>query len=157
MQEINYTTYKKPSDYIKFENGDNTIVIVSKGYFRKLHGMKTVRGYIPLGECVGVGCKYCAEGSEPKTKFTWIAFLPKTKEVKIMDAGTMIGNQICEIARDKGIDPNGYQFSVTKSGAGLKTQYTVSLQSKIQLSESDTQLIEYAKKYLVKKHFTDNK
>jgi len=153
MQEINYQTYVKPSDYVKFSPGVNRIVVVSKGYLRKLHSMKTSRGFINLGECKGAGCEHCAKGTEPKTKFTWIVLMPVNKEVRIMDAGTMIGDQICNIAKEKAIDPNGYEFTVQKAGTGLKTEYTVTLGGKAVLTPQDQELVEYGKKFLVNKHF----
>jgi hypothetical protein len=150
MQKINYETYKKPSDFIRFDQGDTTIRIVSSGAIGLFHGTKMRGRFMNLGECKGEGCPHCAT-NEPKMKWKWLVLDVKVDDVRLMDAGPMIGNQICEIAKLSG-DPQEYSLTVTKTGEGLKTQYQVNKGeiSKIELSSKNV----LKKKFLINKYFT---
>ncbi|PWT73657.1 MAG: hypothetical protein C5B59_12750 [Bacteroidetes bacterium] len=153
MKQINYGTYQKPSDYMKFDQGDNVIRIVSVGAFVKRHGMRTAGGYIPLGDCTEKpDCKFCNEGNKAKQKWFWIAYSKTRKEVKMLDAGPQIGDAICTIARNVGKDPREFDLIVTRKGDGLKTRYSVEKGGEEPIPEAEVAGIESMKKYLVHKY-----
>lgn len=153
MKQIDYKTYTKPSDFVKFGEGRTVIQIISNGILVKKHGMKTAQRYVPLGICTEKpDCQYCKDGNEPKMKWSWIVCLPDSKEVKLLDAGVMIGNQICEIAKVQG-DPQEYELVITRSGTGRQTKYTVSKGDKCKLNPIDLKLFEPQKMFLKNKYF----
>jgi len=124
MKKIEYKGYKKPSDYAKFNVGNNRIRVVSSGAMGFSHGMKTARGWIPLGLCSGDNCEHCNKGNDAKRFWRWIVYDFDTKDVKILDAGVMIGNAICELASLEG-DPQEYDLIINRVGEKLKTKYSV--------------------------------
>lgn len=154
MHKIDYKTYTKPSDFVRFLAGETKLVIVSGGGMVKKHGMKTAKGYIPLGDCTErPDCEFCLKGNEPKLKWIWIVFNQKDRQVKILDVGPMIGDAICKQAQEKGIDPNGYEIIINRVGTGRTTQYTTNIGAKIDLNPADLAFIEPAKNFLIKKYF----
>lgn len=154
MKRIDYKTYTKPSDFVRFLAGETKLVIVSGGGMVKKHGMKTAKGYIPLGDCTETPeCEFCLKGNEPKLKWVWIVFNQKDRQVKVLDVGPMIGDAICKEAQEKGIDPNGYEVIINRSGTGRSTSYITNLGVKVTLTPTDLAFIEPAKKFLVKKYF----
>ncbi len=154
MHKIDYKTYTKPSDFVRFLDGETKLVIVSGGGMVKKHGMKTAHGYVPMGDCTETPeCPQCLKGNEPKQKWIWIVFNQKDRQVRVLDVGPMIGDAICKQAQEKGIDPNGYEVIINRSGTGRTTQYITNLSAKITLTSADTAFIEPAKRFLIKKYF----
>lgn len=155
LHKINYASYKTPSDFVKFGQGDNKVIIVSGGGMTKKHGMKTARGYIPMGDCTEQpDCPQCLKGNEPKTKWVWIAYLPTEHQVKLLDVGKTIGDSICKIAQEKKLeDLTGYEFNIVREGTMLNTKYEVLFISKATLSDDETKFIAPFKTFLVKKYF----
>lgn len=155
MHKIDYTNYKKPTDFVHFEQGDTTIRIISSGGMVKKHSMKTGNGFIPLGNCTETpDCKYCLNGNEPKLKWIWIAYVRATKEVKILDVGAMIGDGICKLAQSKGKDPQEFDIVVNKTGEKLKTKYEVRAIEAPMLTKEELALISHIKQFLIRKYFT---
>lgn len=158
MKKIDYSSYKKPSDYISFLEGDTKFVIVSNGYFIKRHGMKTANGYIPMPDCTELPtCPQCLKGNEPKQKWTWIVYSKIDQRVYILDAGPMIGNQICEMAQKGGYDPINREVTINKVGEKLRTKYFVKSMTPINLTADEQNFIKPAKDFLVKKYFEISK
>jgi len=154
MEKINYTEYKKPSDYLKFEQGENIVRVLSGGGMYLKHSLKTGKTFIPLGECEGDGCKHCAKGNVPKQTWIWIGINRTTKKIGIMETGAMIGNAVCEIAKQEGKDPQEFDLSITKSGLGLKTKYDVWKNSKsTDLTPEEEKIVKQNKQYLISKRF----
>lgn len=126
MQKINYAEYQKPSDYMKFEQGDNRIRIISEGFMGLQHGLRTARGWVNLGECTGKDCEHCLKGNVPKRFWKWIVADRSIEEVRLLDAGIMIGDQICNIA--KGLQGQlKRDLIVNRVGNDRQTKYTVKL------------------------------
>lgn len=154
MQKINYSTYKKPTDFARFEQGDTTIRIISSGGLKKEHGMKTGRGYVPLGDCTETPeCKQCLSGNESKLKWIWIAYIRPTKEVKILSVGAMVGDGICKLAQEKGKDPQDFDIAINKTGTGRSTKYSVRATEGKPLTSDEQKLTTNTKKFLIKKYF----
>lgn len=151
---IDYKTYKKPTDFLRFEQGDTTIRIISKGALGKRHGMKTANGYVPLGLCTeSTDCEQCLKGNEPKRTWRWVAIEVGEKEPKVLDAGPMLGNEICNLASEHG-DPQEYDIVVNKSGFKLKTKYTAKKSSvDMTITPDEKDAFKSLKAFLVKKYF----
>ncbi len=152
MKKIDYTNYKQPSDFMKFELGENKIRIVSTGVIGFQHVMKTANRFINLGICSEDDtCENCQKGYEPKRVWKWIILDHADNRVKILDAGPMLGNQICEIASVEG-DPQEYDILITRIGEKLRTEYVASKGSTERLSEEVQKNLEFSKKRLVSKY-----
>ena len=156
MHKINYASYKTPSDFVRFEQGDNKVIIISGGGMVKKHGMMTARGYVPMGDCTEKpDCPQCLKGNEAKLKWIWIAYLPTDKQVRVLDVGKSIGDAICKIAQEKGLeDLTGYQFNIIRTGINKETKYQVVFVSKVNLSDEEVAFIEPYKKFLINKYFS---
>ncbi len=153
MKQIDYETYKKPSDFIRFNEGDTRLVIISNGYLQKKHGMKTANGYIPLPDCTELpDCPQCLKGNEPKQKWVWLAYVPAEKKVGILDAGAMIGDSICKQAQKMG-GALLKEVKINRVGEMLKTKYVATLGAKVELTKDELDFIEPFKKFLVNKYF----
>jgi hypothetical protein len=152
MKKIDYTNYKKPSDFMSFSEGENRIRIVSTGVIGFQHVMKTANRFVNLGLCTEDStCEHCAKGYEPKRVWKWIVLDYSDMRIKILDAGPMLGNQICEIASISG-DPEAYDIKVTRSGQKLQTEYTALKGQEGELPEEIKNNLEFSKKRLVNKY-----
>lgn len=157
MKTIQYANYKKPSDFMSFIEGQNTIRIVSSGVIGFQHGMRTANRFINLGVCSeDENCENCKKGYEPKRVWKWIIMDYADSRVKILDAGPMLGNQICEIASVSG-DPQEYDLLITRVGQKLKTEYTVKKGEAKALPDEITKNLEFAKKRLITKYLKNAK
>lgn len=156
MKVIDYQKYEKPSDFVKFHEGKNIIQIVSKGILVKRHGMKTAQRYIPLGVCTEDDtCQFCKDGNEPKLKWSWLVYLPETNQIRLLDAGVMIGDQICQLAKSS--DPQTYEIIITRTGAGRQTKYQVAKGGAANLTPQIRGMIEPTKEFLFNKYFKEAK
>lgn len=154
MRKIDYKLYTKPTDFLRFQDGETQIRIISSGGLVKKHGLRTSIGFVPLGECTETPeCKHCLSGNEAKQKWIWIAYVRTTKEVKILDVGPMIGDTICKIAKEKG-DPQEYDLMITKKGIGLKIKYEVKALDPTPFTENEIKATLAGKKFLIKKYFS---
>lgn len=149
MKKIDLKTYTKPTDFVRFPEGDTKVILVSEGGIFKKHGMKTATSYVPLGTCTEKpDCEWCLKGNEPKIKWMWVAYVGG--EVKVLDVGPMVGDGICTQAQENNLTEfTGSIFLISKKGTQRNTKYTVRYVG--QNSEKlDT---ENAKKLMVKKYF----
>jgi len=152
MKTISYENYKKPSDFMSFLEGDNKIRIVSSGVIGFQHGMRTANRFVNLGVCPeDDSCENCRKGYEPKRVWKWIILDYADNRIKILDAGPMLGNQICEMASVAG-DPQTYDILITRVGQKLKTEYTALKGDSSELPEEVKKNLEFSKKRLVNKY-----
>lgn len=135
---------------MSFNQGDNRIRVVSSGGMGYQHGLKTAGRWVNLGLCTGDKCIHCAKGNEAKRFWRWLVYDFNDNDVKMLDAGPMIGNQICEMASELNDDPQNYDMIVNRRGLGLKTQYTVKKASDTKEMTGD---IKAKKRYLINKYF----
>lgn len=154
MKKIDYATYKKPSDYIKFDQGNNLIRVISSGGIGMFHAIRSTSGYAPLGFCTEDGnCPHC-EKNDPKRVWRWIVWDVKRNEVKMLDAGPMIGNAICELAHNLKKDPQEFDLIINRVGEKLRTKYRVSKASTTtEITEEKLKELKPMKRYLIKKYF----
>jgi hypothetical protein len=156
MKKIDYTTYKKPTDFIKFQPGDNKIRIISDGLLARFHGTRMGGRYVPLGLCSESGdCPHCLGGNEAKRVWRWVAYDYATKEVKLLDAGPMIGDQICVKAVERKQDPQEFDLIINKVGVGLKTKYDVKAVDAT-VKSSDFERFKPMRNFIIKKYFQVN-
>jgi hypothetical protein len=152
MKKIEYTNYKKPSDFMSFVEGENKIRIVSSGVVGFQHVMKTANRFVNLGPCSeNDSCEHCQKGYEPKMAWKWMLLDYADMKVKILDAGPMLGNQICEIASING-DPQDYDIIIVRVGQKLKTKYTTKKGEVSEISEEVKRSFKFAKKRLINKY-----
>lgn len=155
MKKIDYTTYEKPSDFLRFKPGDTAIRIVSSGGMAKKHGLRTAAGYVPLGDCTErPDCKHCLQGNAPKTKWMWLAVNRTDNQVKLLDVGPMLGDAICKLAQERKQDPQEFDLIVNKVGEKLRTKYTVKVGEVKPLTPEELAGMKAAKAFLIKKYFT---
>lgn len=128
MSEIDYSTYEAPSSpslFIKLENGENRIRLVSKPENYQVHNQK-IEGKFRSVKCEGTDCKLCAEGNKPRDRYAWVVLDRSDGQVKVYECGWMVFEQVLNLARDEDYgDPTQYDLKITKTGEGLDTNYTV--------------------------------
>lgn len=162
MKKIDYSTYEKPSWFVKFPQGDTKVLIVSEGVICYEHGMKTERGYVPLGVCSETtDCEQCRKGNDPNLKYKWVAYLPDTEEVRVLSTGPQIGDEICVIGKQINRTDNKvhttFEVIVTRTGVGRQTKYRVRKTSKQTKVDSQTAIfIKQSRDYLCQKFLTHN-
>jgi len=140
-----------------FVEGENKIRIVSTGVIGFQHVMKTAKRFINLGICSeDENCENCRKGFEPKRIWKWMILDYADNRIKILDAGPMLGNQICEIASISG-DPQEYDILVNRVGEKLKTEYTARKGESGEISEDIKKNLEFSKKRLTNKYLKGSK
>lgn len=156
MKEIDYTTYKKPSDYIKFDEGSTPIRIISKGFIGLQHGLRSARGWVNLGLCTEDDtCPHCKQGNEAKRFWKWVVVDRKENQVKLLDAGIMLGDAICQLIMKEDKDGGGKKFDiiVNRVGEKLKTQYKVrKATNSLPITKADISKWQGMKRYIVNKY-----
>lgn len=155
MEKIDYQTYTKPSDFLKLVEGENVIRVLTDGGLATIYGMRTARGWIRFGEEVPkeAADKY-GDAVNGALKWIWIAINRVTGRVGVLEVGPMIGDSICQIAKDQGVDPREIDIVVERTGTGTKTKYKVykALETK-PLTEKEEARVKKDKPALIKKHF----
>lgn len=154
MKKIEYTNYQKPSDFARFEQGNTTLRIISSGGLVKKHGMRAGGRYVPLGDCTETpDCEQCLKGNEPKQKWIWICMVRPNNDVKILDVGSMIGDEICNIAKAQKRDPQEFDVIINRVGVGLRTKYSVKMGQVKELTGEEIDKAKNVKQFLIKKYF----
>jgi len=160
--KIDYKTYKKPTDFMKFPQGDTVIRIISEGDFTPMHGVGAGSSHRNLGRCRGVGCELCSgyidskgrevPPNEPKEKWRWVILDRTGDQVYYLEAGSRCGNAICEEAKKQG-DPQQYDLIISKKGAGLNTEYAAKKSPETKpFTQSEMDIIKARKPLLVRKY-----
>lgn len=122
---IDYSTYKKPTDFLKYESESTRVRILSQGIMMNKHSGMAGGKYVSMGECPGEGCELCKAGKLPKLVYMWIVYSYETREVKLLEAGTGLGSQLSFLGQEQG-DPIGYDVVIKKNGAGKQVRYEAS-------------------------------
>lgn len=156
MKKIDYNNYKRPSDYVRFEEGDNRVRIVSNGAMGYAHGIKTAGRWVPLGLCTEDStCKHCKKGNQPKRFWKWIAYDFNSGETRLLDVGPMVGNAICEESSKLKKDAMEMDFIIKRIGVGRGTKYEIKVAK--DEKEFDSSNVKVKKKYLINKYFKNEK
>lgn len=123
----NYKIPKAPSDYMNFEDGDNTFRIMSSAivgyeYFTKEN--KSVRSRVPFEDYPSD----IKENGKIKPFWAFIVWNYKLSRIQILElTQKTIMNYIKKALVDnpKWGDPTMYDITVNKTGISLETEYTV--------------------------------
>jgi len=156
MEVINYETYQKPSDYHKFDEGETVLRILTKGAIGQTVGLRMGGKFTPLGWAEEEQAKNAiAKGAKVKKTYRWVAWNYKTSKVRLLDAGVMLGDGICELAKVNG-DPTTYDIIVKAIGKGLQRKYSVQKATKNLVAPTREEK-ESEIRYLVEKYMTVKK
>ena len=111
---------------LKLKAGQNQVRLVSNPYECQVHWEDTVDGTHKRIVCNGPGCLICNAGHTPQKRFQVLVIDRNDGEVKILEGGNAIFNQIKTYAMDTDYgDPRNYDIKITKNGSGRDTRYTV--------------------------------
>ena len=114
-------------DWLKLEDGDNKIRIVSEFFDFAEHFIKSEnKSYTCLGK--KGNCKYCESGLKPTVKFLGWVLDREDGAVKLLRVGYMIYKQIGALAMSDEYGFDGvpeYDITIKKSGKELGTEYQV--------------------------------
>ena len=111
---------------LKLKAGQNQVRLVSNPYECQVHWEDTVDGTHKRIVCNGQGCLICNAGHTPQKRFQVLVIDRNDGEVKILEGGNAIFNQIKTYAMDPDYgDPRNYDIKITKNGSGRDTRYTV--------------------------------
>jgi len=160
MKTINYQTYKKPSDYVKLEDGHNRIKILSQGVICYEHSMVMNKKFIPMGICSETAdCEQCRKGNMPKLKYKWIVYVVRTKETQLLSVGPEAGDQICQIGLKAQENPeagNIFEINISRNFSAGRYRYEV---ARVQSNTVDLETARNMKQrrdYLAVKYFNNN-
>ena len=111
---------------LKLKAGQNQVRLVSNPYECQVHWEDTVDGTHKRIVCNGQGCLICNAGHTQQKRFQVLVIDRNDGEVKILEGGNAIFNQIKTYAMDPDYgDPRNYDIKITKNGSGRDTRYTV--------------------------------
>lgn len=153
MQRINYQTYEKPSDFYKVIEGVNVIRILTDGFIGRKHGMRTSKGWIPLGECTGTNCEHCKKGNEPKLNYIWIVLDRLKAKVRVMEVSKKLGNEIAMLAKAEG-DPTTYDIEIDRKGLDKNSTYALKKLEGKEFNENELKAISLNKQQLSIKYLS---
>ncbi len=156
MKPINYQTYKKPSDYVKLEDGHNRIKILTQGVTCYEHSLVMNKKFIPMGICSeNTDCEQCKKGNLPKLKYKWIVYVIGTKETQLLSVGPEAGDQICQIGLDAQEKPeagNIFEINISRSFSGGRYRYQVSRVQSNTVDLETAKIIKQRRDYLALKY-----
>lgn len=152
MRIINYKTYVKPSYFLKLEQGETRVRIVSEGILCYEHGVLLRNGkYVPLGLCSeNKHCKQCQRGNDPNLRYKWVVYLPKTGEVKVMAVGIKVGDEICVIGKKE--EALTFEVVITKNGFGKDVSYKVEKVTPTKVDAETALIIKENRDYLFNRY-----
>lgn len=116
--------------FMRLEEGDNNIRIVSEFEVRGIHQFKNEKGRFESRVCVGKakGCVYCNADSKISVKYLgWVIDL-KDNTFKLLEIGHTIFKQLGEFQNDPDYAFDSipdYNIKIKRSGKGLDTEYQV--------------------------------
>jgi hypothetical protein len=131
-------------DFLKLQPGENKVRIAGKPSMISVHWEKTTDGSTRKVICPGSGCPLCAEGQAPSKRYQVKVIDRVDGEVKILESGPMIFNQVKAYAMDPDYgDPTKYDIKIRRDGTGRDTRYTLMpAPRKSELNEDEKQRIQ---------------
>lgn len=143
MEVIKPGKYVKPSRFVKIENGENRVRLLSKGHLYWLYGRKMGGRYLSHivrdGEKVpDMFLKPDKDGEipEPKRKYGWIAYDFRQQRVCILEAGPMLGHKLAELCETDVANFTKRDIIIQRSGEGFNTKHQVSFAEDVQEPEN---------------------
>lgn len=124
-QKINLDSYVKPSKYLKWQQGDNRIRVLTDGCIYRVVGKKTARGYVRhiIGD--GEVPKFLND-VEPKLTYGFVVYSFDTGHFHVVETGPTLGDMLVKLLQEK--PEKQYQTTdiiVHKTGEKLETTYEV--------------------------------
>lgn len=111
---------------LKLKAGQNQVRLVSNPYECQVHWEDTTDGSHRRIVCNGPGCLICKAGHTPQKRFQVLVIDRAEGDVKVLEGGNAIFNQIKTYAMDPDYgDPKNYDIKITKTGSGRDTRYSV--------------------------------
>jgi len=144
VDEKNYDGEQPSSgNFMKLQQGENKIRIASQTFHFKKHGFKD-SGKYSSKICQGEDCQFCAEGNEPKNRYSWIVIDRTDNGIKILEVGWQIYGQLLGYAKDEEYgDLKTYDAKIIRTGEGLETDYQVRVSPKhSEITEEEKKSVE---------------
>jgi len=124
FQKINLSSYVKPSKYLRWQQGDNHIRVLTDGYIYNVLGKRTARGYVRAI----VGDKDIPEflkDAEPKLTYGFVVYSHDTGHFHIVETGPTLGDMLVQLLQQKPDEEfKTTDIIVHRMGEKLDTKYT---------------------------------
>lgn len=136
------------ADFMKLENGDNRIRIVSNPARINAHWEKTIDGKNKKVICSGHDCPLCEKGERATARYQLLVIdRAEADKIKVLDCGKQVMNAISTYSADPDYgDPTKYDIKIKKEGSGRDTHYTaVAVPHKTPLTENEQKMVSEAK------------
>ena len=118
------------SDFLKFEDGNNKLIIKSHSGILTSHYVKNLGSVA----CMGKSCAVCKKGNRKRREIFYWAKLNEKEGIIRLPITVFL--QILDLVREGGFEkvesPRQAQWLVIKSGKGTNTRYTVSFAGAIE-------------------------
>jgi hypothetical protein len=129
--------------FMKLEEGENNVRIVSEFEVRGIHQFKNEKGKFESRVCIGKakGCVYCNADSKITVKYLGWVIDTKDGKFKLLEIGHTIFKQLGEFQNDPDYTFESipdYNIKIKRSGKGLDTEYQVIPSPKRSALEKDT-------------------
>ena len=136
------------ADFMKLENGDNRIRIVSAPARINAHWEKTVDGKNKKVICSGHDCPLCEKGERAVARYQ-IQVIDRAEpdKIKVLDCGKQVMNAISAYTTDPDYgDPTEYDIKIKKEGSGRDTHYSaVAVPRKVPLTAAEQEMVKNAR------------
>lgn len=141
-----YGSYDIPvgdSTFLKLENGDNKIRLVSKPVEVILHQTSEKGKPFATAPCQGEKCELCAAGKKKNYKYGYLVLSRKDGKPYIFEAPITVFRQIVGYATNEEYgDPMKYDLTIKKEGTAPQVTYTVIASPKqIELTKEEKEII----------------
>ena len=145
QQIDDYENYEIPagnSSFLKIDAKGTRIRLCSKPLELRLHNT-TAGGKYTTSPCKGDGCELCEKFSPLIFKYAYLTLNKGDNKVYIFEAPLTVFRLIVSYATNKEYwDPTKYDLTISKSGEGKKTVYSVIASPKqSELTEAEKDLI----------------
>ena len=136
------------TDFMKLENGDNRIRIVSAPARINAHWEKTVDGKNKKVVCPDHDCPLCEKGERATARYQ-IQVIDRADpdKIKVLDCGKQVMNAISVFTADPDYgDPTEYDIKIKKEGSGRDTHYSaVAVPRKVPLTAAEQEMVKNAR------------
>lgn len=125
MKKIDVANYSKPSKFIKWEQGDNHIRILSEPYLYQVVGKKTAKGYVRQVLEDNVAVAEFLKDAPPKLTYGFVAYHFEANKFVVIETGIMLGDQLTKLIQSKYPDEyKAHDIIVHVKGENLRREYS---------------------------------
>lgn len=130
FQKINLATYVKPSKFLKWQQGENRVRILTEGVIYNVLGKKTAKGFVRA--IVGDGnIPEFLKDADPKLTYGFVAYSHDTGHFHVLETGPRLGDMLVKLLQQKPDEEyKTTDIIVTKRGEKLETVYEVKYSDK---------------------------